>query len=226
MSRARRRMEVLWEDRWFLALDKAEGLPVIAPEGSRSACLQDMATAWIRRSNPKGRAAVVHRIDRDSSGLVLMAKDGKGKKAMMDDWDRAVVERLYRAVVLGVPSAPDGVMEDWLKENKAGTVYVAKAGERGAKIARSDWKLLRSGAGRSLLELSLQTGRKHQIRVQLSSRGMPILGDSRYGGIVGRDRPERLFLHATVLAFRHPFTGANIRLECPPPDSFDRALVR
>jgi 23S rRNA pseudouridine1911/1915/1917 synthase len=211
---------LVYDDEEILAYDKGPGLSVIAPEGSRSRCLLDIATAQIRRRNPKGRAAVVHRIDRDTSGIVVFAKSASVKKTLMKDWDELVTERLYVALVEGSLEG-SGVFDSWLKEDDKGRVFTAKPGERGAKRAITHWKALREGAGLSLLELSLETGRKHQIRVQLADAGHPVLGDERYRA--ARDDIGRLALHAKAIELKLPDRKA-IRIESPAPEAFERAL--
>ncbi|TXT49443.1 MAG: 23S rRNA pseudouridine synthase [Spirochaetes bacterium] len=204
------------------------GLPVIPPEGSRSASLLDLVTSHVQRRNPKGRAAVVHRLDRDTSGIMVFARDGRAKKALMDNWDALVFERGYVALAEGVPDGDEGVFEDFLLENQAGQVYVASPQARGSLRALTRWKLLSSsssggkGSGGAqpfcLFSLSLETGRKHQIRVQLSSRGYPVAGDARYGA--RSDPLGRLCLHAAILGLEHPFTGERFSFESPAPDEF------
>jgi 23S rRNA pseudouridine1911/1915/1917 synthase len=212
---------LLHEDDDILAYDKPAGLPVIAADGSRSRSLLDIASEHIRRSNPKGRAAVVHRIDRDSSGVVVFAKRAKVKKALMGGWDELVEERLYVALVEGAMGKASGSFDSWLKENKAGQVFRAGIGERGAKRAITRWKVVGEGAGLSLLELSLGTGRKHQIRVQLADAGHPVIGDERYGS--RRDDLGRLCLHAATIKLRMPGREGT-KIESAPPPEFSWAL--
>jgi 23S rRNA pseudouridine1911/1915/1917 synthase len=145
----------------------------------------------------------------------------------MRDWDELVSERLYVALVEGNidgesgPSPSSGTFDSWLKEDDKGRVFRAKPGERGSKRAITRWRLLDQGSELSLLELSLETGRKHQIRVQLADSGHPILGDERYGS--KRDDLGRLALHATTLELRLP-GREKIRIESPAPKEFARAL--
>ncbi len=236
-----RKILFVYEDDSIIVVEKPVGLPVIPPEGSRSASLLDLVTSHVQRRNPKGRAAVVHRLDRDTSGIMVFARDGRAKKALMDNWDALVFERGYVALAEGIPDAgklkPDsvggqaesdvgaweGVFEDFLLENQAGQVYVASPQARGSLRALTHWKLLSSsGSGGAqpfcLFSLSLETGRKHQIRVQLSSRGYPVAGDARYGA--RSDPLGRLCLHAAVLGLEHPFTGERFSFESPAPDEF------
>jgi RluA family pseudouridine synthase len=212
---------LVYEDESILAFDKPVGLPVIAPEGSRAACLLDIATEHVARSKPKGRAAVVHRIDRDTSGIVIFATDGRTKKRLMEGWDELVTQRLYVALVEGTMAEEEGVFDSWLKENKGGGVYSVGPKERGAKRALTRWRVLARGSGLSLLELALETGRKHQIRVQLADSGHPVVGDGRYGS--KRDDLGRLGLHARTIELKLPGRDA-LRIESPAPPEFAAAL--
>jgi 23S rRNA pseudouridine1911/1915/1917 synthase len=216
---------LVYEDDELLAYDKPSGLPVIPADGSRSRSLLDIATEQVRRHNPKGRAAVVHRIDRDTSGIVIFAKSAAMKKELMGDWDELVSERLYIALVTGSMGGDSGAYDSWLKEDDKGRIARARAGERGAKRAVTNWRLLAEGSGLSLVELSLETGRRHQIRVQLADAGHPIVGDERYGASRGAGHSEggRLCLHATAIELALPGKQP-LRIESPAPREFERAL--
>lgn len=221
-----RRVEFIYEGEGLVVIDKPSGLPTVAPEGSRSKSAYDYVTERIRRRNPKGRAAVVHRLDRDSSGLVVFAMDARGKAELMGAWDELVLERRYLALIEGVLPEPEGVMEDWLYEPVLGRVRVGMRGDKGvsgnALLARMGYRVVERGPAYSLVELSLDTGRKHQIRAQLAARGCPIAGDGRYGA--RSDPAGRLCLHAAVLELR-PRRGAEpLRFESPAPISFTKAL--
>ena len=146
-SPARSEARLVYEDETILAYDKPVGLPVIAPDGSRTRCLLDVATERVARHNSRGRAAVVHRIDRDTSGIVIFAVDGRTKKLLMDGWDELVTQRLYVALVEGQMAEGSGVFDSWLKENKAGEVYVAEPKDKGAKRAVTRWRVLEAGPG-------------------------------------------------------------------------------
>ena len=214
------RIEFIYEDNDIIVVEKPEGLAVIAPEGSRAKTLYDIVTAHIQRRNPRGRAAVVHRLDRDTSGVMVFAKHAGAKKALMDNWNDLVKERGYTAVVEGSIIGTEGSFDTWLVENRAGQVYGTSAGAQGSLRAITHWKVLASNRRYSLLSLSLETGRKHQIRVQLSEAGYPIAGDPRYGA--KSDPLGRLCLHATILGLEHPFTHDLFSFESPPPEGFLR----
>jgi 23S rRNA pseudouridine1911/1915/1917 synthase len=215
-------VDFLYEDKDIVVVDKPEGLPVIAPEGSRARTLYDIVTDRIRRTNPKGRAAVVHRLDRDTSGVMVFAKHAAAKKVIMDNWNTLVAERGYTAVVEGRLGGDSGVFDNWLVENRGGQVYVANPGAPGAQRAITRWNLLAAGSKYSLISLSLETGRKHQIRAQLADAGHPIAGDQRYGART--DPLGRLCLHAHLLELDQPFTHEQFSFESPAPEAFSRLV--
>jgi 23S rRNA pseudouridine1911/1915/1917 synthase len=220
------RAELFWEDDRFLAFDKPAGLSVIAPEGSRERTLYDQATDAIRRRNPRGRAAVVHRIDKGTSGIVIFAKDAEAKKTAMENWDDIVLERRYALVSEGRMSAGSGRFEHYLIASGTGKgqsrVKIAHRGEKRALLAVTEWEVVENGRRSQLVDALLLTGRKHQIRAQFSAEGHPLAGDGMYGART--DPLGRICLHAGVLVFRHPFTHEEIRLESPTPGEFYKAL--
>jgi 23S rRNA pseudouridine1911/1915/1917 synthase len=215
-------VQFLYEDDNLIAVDKPEGLPVIAPEGSRAASLYDLVTDHIRTRNPHGRAAVVHRLDRDSSGVLVFAKNAETKRELMGNWATLARERRYVALVEGEIAEDSGRFESWLLEVGPNRVRVAEPKEKGALKAATDYSVIDRGNGYTLLELSLETGRKHQIRAQLSASGHPIAGDARYGA--HGDPAGRLCLHATLLILESPADHAVHTFTSPVPDSFARAL--
>ena len=212
------RYEVLfvYEDDDIVVVEKPEGLSVIAAEGSRALSLYDIVTSHLRKSNPKGRAAVVHRLDRDSSGVMVFATHARAKKILMENWNDLVFERGYAALAEGAFRDREGSFDSWLAENKGGQVYTTRPGAPGALRALTDWKVETSTLRYSLLYVSLQTGRKHQIRAQLAEVGHPIAGDSRYGART--DPLGRLCLHASVLGLEQPFTHERFSFESPAPE--------
>jgi 23S rRNA pseudouridine1911/1915/1917 synthase len=217
-SRNRHAVIFVYEDDDMIVVEKPTGIPVIAPEGSRSTCLLDIVTAHIQRKNPKGRAAVVHRLDRDSSGIMVFARHARAKKALMDNWNDLVFERGYSAIVEGCPEDPEGIFDSWLVENKVGHVYTGRQGEHGALRAITRWRMEATSGKYSLLFFNLETGRKHQIRAQAAAAGHPIAGDSRYGA--RSDPLGRLCLHASILGLDQPFTHERFSFESPAPESF------
>ncbi|MBU0927370.1 MAG: hypothetical protein KKA67_06450 [Spirochaetes bacterium] len=216
------RVAYLYEDDEIVAVDKPCGLPTIAPEGSRSKSLYDVVTDHIRKRNPKGRAAVVHRLDRDTSGVIVFAKGARAKAALMSAWNESVDERAYVALAEGRMPAAEGVLDSWLSEIDPYRVRQVPAGTSGSLRAVTRYRVLAEGDGLSLVELSLETGRRHQIRVQLAAVGCPVVGDERYGS--RRDPIGRLGLHASLISLARPSDGATVRVECPAPPAFAAAL--
>jgi len=219
-----RSVEFLYEDRDIIAVDKPAGLAVIAGRGSREKTLYDFVSRHIERTNPHGRAALVHRLDRDTSGVMIFAKHAKAKKALMDNWNELVKERVYVALVEGRMAGDSGTYDSWLAENSAGTVWQTDPGAPGALRAITRWRLLSGDKYYSLVELSLETGRKHQIRAQLAADHHPVAGDQRYGART--DPAGRLCLHARLLVLEHPFLHKVFRFESEVPECFYRAAAQ
>jgi 23S rRNA pseudouridine1911/1915/1917 synthase len=218
----RSRVDILFEDSDILALVKPAGLPSISPPGSRARSVYDIVTDHIRRRNPKGRAAVVHRLDRDTSGVMVFAKNARAKARLMNHWNDLVATRRYVALVDGQPPAEAGLLDSWLAPSGPNRMCVVPAHTRGALRAVTHYHVLARGPRYSLVELELDTGRRHQIRVQLAAIGCPVAGDDRYG--CRSDPLGRLGLHATLIELAAQAGQQPMRFESPTPDSFRQAL--
>lgn len=245
MRQPGKKVEYLFEDADYIVVGKPSGLPTIAGESSREKNLYDMITEHLKKRSSVARAAVVHRLDKDTSGILVFAKHARAKKALMEDWNDRVKERGYMAIVRGSMPAEEGVLESWLLEDSEGRVREVEPGLKGALRAVTLWKTIASDGYWTLLDLRLETGRKHQIRVQLAGSGHPVAGDSKYWRSgnpaspghtrkTGISRPildmedplGRLALHAHLLCFEHPFTNELLRFESPPPESFQATIRR
>ncbi len=215
------RFTIVYEDDALIAVDKAAGvLTVPTPRRERNT-LVDLVAAHVRR-----RVIVVHRLDRDTSGVLVFAKNEATARALMDDWHRHKAGRRYDAVVHGAPARDQGEVRQHL-DTDARTLdrRVVRAGA--GELAVTRFRVVERVRGAALLDVELETGRRNQIRVALASLGHPILGDARYA----RDqRPHpawprgRLGLHARTLTLAHPRTGAPLVLEAPTPAAFVRFL--
>jgi tRNA pseudouridine32 synthase/23S rRNA pseudouridine746 synthase/23S rRNA pseudouridine1911/1915/1917 synthase len=222
---------LLYEDEDILVVDKPGGLLTIstAKEAERTAywVAMDYVRGGIAKS--RNRIFVVHRLDRETSGLLLFARNERAKRQLQDNWEQA--RKTYLALVDGHPPTDSGIEESRLLETTALRVYSTDHPTQGA-LARTAWRILRKTPRMSLLEVDLLTGRKHQIRVHLSEMGHPIIGDAKYGVPGrGRDRSERsteqaqsirspmLALHSWRLEFPHPTTGQVLSFEAPLPRS-------
>ncbi|HEY3788313.1 MAG TPA: RluA family pseudouridine synthase, partial [Urbifossiella sp.] len=203
---------IVFEDESVIAIDKPSGLLTVATESEKT------DTAFARLSallagRKAGRPFVVHRLDRETSGLLLFARTAEIRDRLQDEWD--AVEKTYLAVVEGKPRPAAGVLENHLTEGKNLRVRVTAPGGA-AKHAVTRYRLIANHRPYSLVEVVLQTGRKHQIRVHLAGLGCPVIGDTDYGAKT--NRAGRLGLHAWKLAFRHPVSGQRIELESPLPE--------
>jgi len=205
---------VLFEDEFLIVVDKPAGMLSIATERERSRTLYRMVSDYVKAATEGAKKIfIVHRLDRDVSGVMVLAKDEKTKRALQGGW--ASAEKTYRAVLDGRPKEKEGKVEGWLCENRANQVYVCDKKTHGAEKAVTSYRLVRASGARSLVEIKIETGRKHQIRVHMASLGCPVAGDRLYGtpvrGMSG------IGLHAVTLAFDHPHTGRRISLKSPLP---------
>jgi 23S rRNA pseudouridine1911/1915/1917 synthase len=207
-SPARPTVPVVYEDAAVVVVDKPAGLLTVATDAEKD----DTAFRRLAAVLPV-RPSVVHRLDRETSGLLLFAKSPAARDRLQRDWDR--VEKTYLAVVLGAPRPAEGRIENYLTEGKSLRVTAGRAPRPAAKRAVSRYRVMRTGPTYSLVEVVIQTGRKHQIRVHLAGLGCPIVGDGVYGSTT--DPAKRLGLHAHRLAFDHPLMGMRIVVESPLP---------
>ncbi|MCL2318657.1 MAG: RluA family pseudouridine synthase [Treponema sp.] len=201
---------LLYEDRDIIAVDKPAGLLSIATEGGREKTAYLILAEYLRkRGGGGGRPAVVHRLDRDTSGVMIFAKTGRVKKKLMENWDELVTERRYVCVAEGELDGEEGLIDLPLGEDAGGRVAVKKDG----KPARTRWKLLKTGNGYSLLSLELETGRRNQIRAHLAALEHPVAGDKKYWAKT--DPLGRLCLHAEKITLHHPRDGKRMEFESP-----------
>jgi 23S rRNA pseudouridine1911/1915/1917 synthase len=212
---------LLHEDRDLLVVEKGPGILSSGGSPGGPPTVESVLGRYLERGGRHGRAWPCHRLDRKVSGLLLFAKSAALAQAVRADIRRILSERVYAAVVEGVPEPAEGTLRDVLREGQDRTVRVAAPGQ-GGKEAVTHYRVLRSGGGYALLELRLETGRKHQIRAQLAFRGHPVAGDRRYGG--RGSALGRIALHARRLAIVHPITGKPLSFDSPPPAGFEALL--
>jgi 23S rRNA pseudouridine1911/1915/1917 synthase len=210
-------LRLVHEDADVLVVDKPAGLLTIATERERERTAYAHLTAHARTRRPDGRVFIVHRLDRLASGLLVFATSAAAKRALQAQFAAHTAERAYLAVVEGHVAPPDGVVESRLLEDAPRRVRETRRPGLG-RAAVTRWHVLRAGARHTLVEVRLETGRRHQIRVHLAGLGHPIAGDATYGART--DPLRRLALHATVLGFDHPRTGARLRFVSAPPRAF------
>lgn len=211
---------ICYEDDYLLAVEKPAGLLSVASDREKEHTAWRMVSAAVRVKDPAARVYVVHRLDQDTSGLLLFAKSQELKERLQANWDSLVKERGYLAVVEGRPPEAEGVVRSWLKETKTHLVYSVDAPCKDGKEAITEYRLVKTNGAYSLLELYLQTGRKNQIRVHMKDLGCSVVGDKRYGG--QKSPIGRLCLHAHRLVFTHPVTGQLVTLKSRKPRDFNR----
>lgn len=210
-------IEILHEDRDLLVISKAAGLLTV-DDGRDSRTAYSALTHYVKKGQTKSRNRlfIVHRLDRDTSGLLIFAKNEEAKTKLQQSWD--TTEKIYRAIVDGRPDPPDGKVQSFLTENSALRVFSTKDGRIG-KLSVTDYKTIKPiGTDRTLVELKILTGRKHQIRVHMADLGHPVVGDSKYGQRI--KGLKRIALHAYKLSFAHPFSGENLTFEASVPANF------
>lgn len=215
-------IEVLYEDDEFLVINKKAGLLTIATSKEKVRTLFHYVYNYVKEINKNNKIFIVHRLDKETSGIVLFAKNEKIKQALQDRWNEIVTLREYQAVVEGVFLEKSKKIEMYLIENKEGQVYKSKIKNLG-KLAITKYNVVKHNGKYSLVNINIETGRKNQIRVAMAELGRPIVGDKKYKA---KSNPcKRLMLHATKLEFIHPITKKKYKFTSNVPNSFN-ILVR
>lgn len=213
-----RYVKIVYEDDWLVVVEKSVGVLSMAA-GHSSLNVKAILDDYFRKSRQSCRAHVVHRLDRDTSGLMVYAKDIETEQILEHNWHDIVYDRRYVAVVSGEIVEEGGTVANWLKDNKAYVTYSSPF-DNGGKYAVTHFHVLARTTEHSLVEFKLETGRKNQIRVHSADMGHPVCGDPKYGN--GDDPLHRLCLHAYMLCFVHPATGERMEFETPVPTAFRR----
>ena len=211
-----RYVKIVYEDRWLIVVEKNIGILSMAA-GHSSLNVKSVLDDYFKKTRQKCTAHVVHRLDRDTSGLMVYAKDIDTEQILEHNWHQIVYDRRYVAVVSGEMEQDEGTIQNWLKDNKAYVTYSSPV-DNGGKLAITHFHVLDRTTEHSLVEYKLETGRKNQIRVHSADMGHPVCGDTKYGN--GDDPLHRLCLHAWLLCFSHPITGEAMEFETPIPTAF------
>ena len=210
-------LPVVHEDEFLIVVNKPSGLLTVATDKEKRRTAYAMLSNYVKEENPDNKIFVVHRLDRETSGLLLFAKSEEVKRAIQDSWLDVISERLYVAVLEGKLKEEAGTVRSYLKETASMRVYASENPHQG-KEAVTHFKRLALSRAYSLVELRLETGRKHQIRVHMQGLGHPVAGDKKYDATT--NPLKRLALHARVLAFHHPIDGRLHHYETPIPPAF------
>lgn len=209
-------IRVVYEDRYIVVLEKKPGI-LSMPAGHSSLNVKSVLDDYFRQSRQHCTAHVVHRLDRDTSGLMMYAKDKQTELALESDWHHMVYDRRYVAVLSGAVENDEGTVTSWLKDNRAYFTYSSPV-DNGGKLAITHYRVLDRSQLYSLVEFQLETGRKNQIRVHSADIGHPVCGDVKYGN--GDDPLGRLCLHAYKLCFYHPVTHKPMEFQTDIPQLF------
>jgi len=216
-----RGLKILYEDNDILVVDKPAGLLTVGTDTQKNRTAHYLLTDYVRKGYVKSwkRIFTIHRLDRWTSGVLVFAKNEEVKFLLQAQWKDT--EKKYVAVVYGQLAKKEGIIASYLAENKAFGVYSTTDTTKG-KLARTAYKVLKETRQFSLLEITLLTGRKNQIRVHLADKGHPIVGDRKYGKT--EDGYKRLALHSKSISFKHPATGQQMTFEAGLPSYFNRLM--
>lgn len=210
-----KKMNIIYEDKELLVVDKESGTLTIATDKEKFRTLYHEASMYVKKQYPKNKIFIVHRLDKDTSGLVVFAKNQDKKQALQNKWDK--VKREYFAVVEGKMPKEKDTLTSYLIEDKTLNVYSTKDKKRG-KLAITEYEVLATSKGYSLLKINIKTGRRNQIRVQLSDIGHPIIGDKKYNSKTNPIR--RLALHAYLIEYEEK--GKKYHFETKIPSNFTK----
>lgn len=212
-------LELVYEDADLIVINKPPGLLTIATETERERTAYALLTEYVRERGREERVFIVHRLDKGTSGLLVFARSEAVKRMLQDGWGQ--VEKKYLAIVEGRPKEESGTIRSFLRDNKGLNVY--STNEADGVPAVTHYRIVSSSTRYSLLEITLETGRKNQIRVHLSDQGHPVLGDMKYGAHASP--AGRLALHASVLSFKHPVRHDMLTFTSPLPEKL-RGLMK
>ena len=212
--------EVLFEDDHIIVVNKPSGLLTIATAKEKDRTLYHIVREYLVSKDRNARVFIVHRLDKDTSGVVVLAKDEKTKNQLQENWNEYVSLREYVAVVHGHLKKDSDRIVQLLSETKTNLVYVSK--KEDAKEAITNYKVVKTSDKYSLVSINIETGRKNQIRVAFNSLGNPIVGDKKYGDV--KDNENRLYLHANRLKMYYPVIKKDILFETSTPNEFKKIM--
>lgn len=218
LMKKKRKLDIIYEDKEILVVNKPTGLLTVSTPKEKEKTLFHEVSDYVKKSNPKLKVFIINRLDKDTSGIVLFAKDQKVKYMYQNNWDNLVIKRGYIAVVEGVLKKKVASIRSYLKETKTLMVYSTNDKKTG-KLAITNYKVIKENNRYSMLAIEIKTGRKNQIRVHMRDIGHPILGDKKYGD--KKDRAKRLMLHAESLVIINPKTKRKMEFNSKVPTEFE-----
>jgi pseudouridine synthase, RluA family len=218
--------QVLHEDEHLIVVDKSPGILSVQTDTGGQRTLVDEVTQYLRRRHKSARAVPVHRLDRETSGALVLAKSPRIAEALIDQFRVRKAEREYAVIVAGKVDQPKGTFRTYMATSKRLQRYSVRSGEKG-ELAITHFEVVEYLRGATFLRATLETGRRNQIRVHFSEVGHPVLGDDRYRPAQAKHpawKAKRLALHAAILGFVHPATNETVRFEAPMPAEFAKFL--
>lgn len=216
--RRKKKLDIIYEDKEILVVNKPSGVLTISTPKEKEKTLFHEVSDYVKKSNPKAKVFIIHRLDKDTSGIVMFAKNQNVKYSYQNNWDNLVLKRGYVAVVDGLLENKTGVIKSYLKETKTLFVYSSNDKKNG-KLAITNYNVIKENNKYSMLDIDIKTGRKNQIRVHLSDINHPILGDKKYGN--KKDHVKRLMLHAGELIIINPKSKKKMTFISEAPKSFN-----
>ncbi len=216
------RIKLVYEDNDIIVVDKGYGVLSTAAGKPSDDTVYNIIKKYARGFSDKANVYVVHRLDRDTSGLMLLTRTKQARDKLISNWNNMVIERKYVAVVEGDVAQPEGTIKSFLAENPDTFEMYSTDDKKVGRLAVTKYRLLKQGKRFAMVELEIKTGRKNQLRVHMQDMGNPVSGDRKYGG---HPSPiNRIALHATVLSFVHPITGKAVTFNSPFPDNFKKMV--
>ena len=210
----KKKLDILYEDKFVIVVNKPSNLLTVATEKEKDRTLFRYVFDYLKQKNKNNKVFIVHRLDKDTSGIVILAKDEKTKFYLQDNWNK--FKRNYVAIVNGKVEKKKGVIKSYLQETKTHLTY--SVNDKNGKLAITEYEKVLENKQYTMLSLNLKTGRKNQIRVQLADMGNSIVGDKKYG--IKKDPIRRMALVANTLEFIHPKTKEKIVIDIDIPNSF------
>ena len=211
-------IKVVYEDEYLIAVEKASGILSIATDKEREKTAYNIVKNYVKSRNPLEKLFIVHRLDRETSGVMIFAKTEEMQQILQTNWQKMVLERTYVAVVEGKVEKNSDTIISYLKENSAFVTFSSDKEIEGSKKAVTHYTVLKRSKGFSLVEANIETGRKNQIRVHMQSLGHSVVGDKKYGATT--NPLGRLGLHAKSIIFKHPKTGKVLSFQTGIPAKF------
>jgi len=211
------KLDIVYKDQDIIVINKPAGLLTIATDKEKRRTAYSILSKFVKTESPDNKIFIIHRIDRETSGLLMFARSEKVKQQVQKSWNATISQRTYIGVVEGEVAPPGGTITSWLTESKAFIVYSSQKQGSG-KRAVTHYKKVMGNATLSMLQIHLETGRKHQIRVHMQDLDHPVIGDKKYGSKLSP--LGRMGLHAQVLAFVHPTTGKLCSFDTGIPKKF------